>query len=201
MRRQQLAETALKQLPTPRNLRTFKSNSAAATSKSQAIQPKDRGSSPTVREGSTSSKANHMTTAKRRFGQNFLVDHNVVERIVDAVRPQAEETIVEIGPGRGALTSRLLEESGRLVAIEFDRDLVPPLREKFNNSSNLTLVEADALTVDFCALIQHAENGRVVANLPYNIPTAILHRLVEQRSSISNIPLILHPHVVHPTPA
>ena len=137
-----------------------------------------------------------MTTSKRRFGQNFLVDHNVVERIVDAVRPQPDETIVEIGPGRGALTSRLLERAGRLVAIEFDRDLVPQLRQQFSSFSNLTLVEADALSADFCTVISPAASARVVANLPYNIATAILQRLIEQRSCISDMTLMLQREVV-----
>src|SRR3982074_2056862 len=137
-----------------------------------------------------------MTNAKRRFGQNFLVDHNVVERIIEAVRPQSDETIVEIGSGRGALTSRLLERAGRVVAIEFDRDLVPQLRAQFATASNLTLVEADALSTDFCAVIQPAASARVVANLPYNIATAILQRLIEQRNCISDMTLMLQREVV-----
>lgn len=137
-----------------------------------------------------------MAGAKRRLGQNFLVDHNVVERIIDAVRPQADETIVEIGSGRGVLTSRLVEKAGRVVAIEFDRDLVPQLRAQFANASNLTLLEADALTADFCAIIQPAESARVVANLPYNIATAILQRLIEQRNCISDMTLMLQREVV-----
>jgi 16S rRNA (adenine1518-N6/adenine1519-N6)-dimethyltransferase len=137
-----------------------------------------------------------MTSAKRRFGQNFLVDHNVVERIIEAVRPQPDETIVEIGSGRGALTSRLLERAGRVVAIEFDRDLVPQLREQFANFSNLTVVEADALSTDFCAVISPAASARVVANLPYNIATAILQRLIEQRNCISDMTLMLQREVV-----
>jgi 16S rRNA (adenine1518-N6/adenine1519-N6)-dimethyltransferase len=137
-----------------------------------------------------------MTTAKRRFGQNFLVERNVVERIIEAVRPQPDETIVEIGPGRGALTARLAEKAGRVVAIEFDRDLVPQLRAKFATASNLTVVEADALSTDFCAVISPAATGRVVANLPYNIATAILQRLIEQRNCISDMTLMLQREVV-----
>src|SRR5207237_10150459 len=110
-----------------------------------------------------------MTFPKRRFGQNFLVDRGAAERIIAAVEPRADETIIEIGPGSGALTSRLLEKAGRLVAIEFDRDLVPSLREKFADAANLRLIEADALTSDFCSAITPAQNARVVANLPYNI--------------------------------
>jgi 16S rRNA (adenine1518-N6/adenine1519-N6)-dimethyltransferase len=133
---------------------------------------------------------------KRRFGQNFLVDQNVVDRIITAVQPAADETIIEIGPGRGVLTSRLLEKAGRVVAIEFDRDLVPQLRELFGESANLTLIEDDALTVDFCNIIQPAQSARVVANLPYNIATAIGQRLIEQRRCISEMILMLQREVV-----
>src|ERR687883_2036054 len=86
---------------------------------------------------------------KRRFGQNFLADERVVERIVREVSPRRDETIVEIGPGRGALTSRLIDQAGRLVAIELDRDLVPLLQEKFGGGENFSFVEGDALTGGF----------------------------------------------------
>jgi 16S rRNA (adenine1518-N6/adenine1519-N6)-dimethyltransferase len=134
--------------------------------------------------------------SKRRFGQNFLVDQGVVERIINAVSPRADETIIEIGSGRGALTSRLLEKAGRVVAIEFDRDLLPSLREKFSGASNLVLLEADALTTDFCAAIEPAQRARVVANLPYNIATAVLQRLIEQRRCLSEMTLMLQREVV-----
>ena len=137
-----------------------------------------------------------MTTPKRRFGQNFLVDRNVADRIVAAVNSRPDETIVEIGPGQGALTARLLEKTGRVVAIEFDRELVPFLRAKFSGVANLNLIEADALATDFHAAIQPAETARVVANLPYNIATAILQRLIEQRACISEMLLMLQREVV-----
>ncbi|PYS52336.1 MAG: 16S rRNA (adenine(1518)-N(6)/adenine(1519)-N(6))-dimethyltransferase [Acidobacteria bacterium] len=133
---------------------------------------------------------------KKRFGQNFLADERVVERIVQEVSPRACETIVEIGPGRGALTSRLIETTGRLVAIEFDRDLIPLLQEKFGERANFTLVEADALVTDLCALIKPATNARVVANLPYYISTAILQRLIEQRACLTEMVLMLQREVV-----
>lgn len=131
------------------------------------------------------------TFAKRRLGQNFLVDNNVVKRILDAVQPKRDETIIEIGPGRGALTARLLESGARVIAIEFDRDLVPKLREQFGGYSNFNLIKADALAVDFCPLVQPAQTARVVANLPYNIGTAILQKLIEQRTCITEMFLML----------
>lgn len=133
---------------------------------------------------------------KRRFGQNFLVDRSVVDRIISAVSPQPDETVVEIGPGRGALTSRLVEETGRLIAIEFDRDLAPQLRTQFSEASNLQVIEADALTTNFCKAIAPANQARIVANLPYNIGTAILQRLIEQRACISEMTLMLQREVV-----
>ena len=131
------------------------------------------------------------TFAKRRFGQNFLVDANVIRRIIDEVPADSDETIIEIGPGRGALTSQLIAKAGRVIAIEFDRDLVLQLRHQFASAANFQLVEADALTADFCELIRPARTARVVANLPYNIGTAILQRLIEQRGCIDEMILML----------
>ena len=134
--------------------------------------------------------------SKRRFGQNFLVDRAVLDQIISSVSPRADETIIEIGAGRGALTARLLKTTGRVVAIEFDRDLLPSLREKFSSASNLVLIEADALNIDFCAAIEPAKRARVVANLPYNIATAVLQKLIEQRRCLSEMTLMLQREVV-----
>ena len=134
--------------------------------------------------------------AKKRFGQNYLVDQRTSERIIREVDPRADETIVEIGPGQGALTSRLLKKTGRLLAIEFDRDLIPLLRTRFASFPNLDLIEADALAIDICARIAPAKHARVVANLPYYISTAILQRLIEQRSCITEMVLMLQREVV-----
>jgi 16S rRNA (adenine1518-N6/adenine1519-N6)-dimethyltransferase len=137
-----------------------------------------------------------MTIPKRRFGQNFLIDRNVVDRIVAAVAPQAGETIIEIGSGQGALTTQLVRTAGRVVAIEFDRDLIRELGEQFAWAANFELIEADALNVDFCHAIKPASQARIVANLPYNIATAILQRLIEQRSCLSEMTLMLQREVV-----
>lgn len=136
------------------------------------------------------------TLPKKRFGQNFLEDERVIERIVREVSPRTDETIIEIGPGRGALTSRLLQTTGHLYAIEFDRDLIPQLGARFNAHQNFTLIEGDALAVDLCALLATEARARVVANLPYYISTAILQRLIEQRGCLTELVLMLQREVV-----
>ncbi|HEV2826127.1 MAG TPA: 16S rRNA (adenine(1518)-N(6)/adenine(1519)-N(6))-dimethyltransferase RsmA [Pyrinomonadaceae bacterium] len=132
----------------------------------------------------------------KRFGQNFLTDQGTIRRIVDALDPRAEETIIEIGPGRGALTIPLLQRAGSLVAVEFDQNLIPLLTERFSGQTNFKLIQSDALTVDFCAAIYPASSARVVANLPYNVATAILQRLIEHRHCLSEMVLMLQREVV-----
>jgi 16S rRNA (adenine1518-N6/adenine1519-N6)-dimethyltransferase len=132
----------------------------------------------------------------KRFGQNFLTDQRIIKRIVEALEPRADETILEIGPGKGALTTPLLEQAGWLVAVEFDRNLIPLLTEKFSEKENFKLVESDALVTDVCDVIRPATRARVVANLPYNVATAILQRLIEQRSCVTEMVLMLQKEVV-----
>ncbi|HEX8335835.1 MAG TPA: 16S rRNA (adenine(1518)-N(6)/adenine(1519)-N(6))-dimethyltransferase RsmA [Pyrinomonadaceae bacterium] len=134
--------------------------------------------------------------AKKRLGQNFLVDESYARRIVGALGPRPGETVLEIGPGRGALTSLLLESGARVVAVELDRELAPLLRERFGGREGFKLVEADALELDFCAAVEPATSARVVANLPYNISTAILQRLGEQRRCVPEMVLMLQHEVV-----
>lgn len=135
-------------------------------------------------------------TPKKSLGQNFLADGNIAARIISSLGPCSDETIVEIGPGRGALTEPLLAKAGRVVAVELDRHLAPMLRTMFVLHENLTVVEADALEVDFAALIAPATKARVVANLPYNISTAILQRLLAQRNCLTEMTLMLQSEVV-----
>jgi 16S rRNA (adenine1518-N6/adenine1519-N6)-dimethyltransferase len=132
----------------------------------------------------------------KRLGQNFLVNRGVVDRIISALGPRSDETIIEIGPGKGALTQRLVEQTGQVVSIEFDRNLGPLLVEMFASRDNFTLLQADALTTDVCAAILPATQARVVANLPYNISTAILQRLIDQRQCVTEMVLMLQREVV-----
>lgn len=137
--------------------------------------------------------------AKKSFGQNFLVDQNYINKIIAALGPLGNETIIEIGPGRGALTEKIVEEAGKVVAIELDMDLIPLLREKFASYENFQLIESDALKVDFNQLqtTHHSPlTTKLVANLPYYISTAILQRLIEQREVFSEMVLMFQREVV-----
>ena len=121
-----------------------------------------------------SSLSNQDHQARKRFGQNFLVDAAVVESIVRAIAPQATDNMVEIGPGLSALTAPLLERLERLSVIEIDRDLAQRLRDRFS-SERLNIIEGDALQIDFA---QFGDKLRIVGNLPYNISSPLLFALV-----------------------
>jgi 16S rRNA (adenine1518-N6/adenine1519-N6)-dimethyltransferase len=131
-----------------------------------------------------------------RFGKHFLKDKRTIQRIIDALAPRTDETIIEIGPGTGALTAQLIERAGRVIAVEFDNKLTPFLTEQFGSLSNFKLIMADALATDFCHEILPAKTARLVANLPYNISTAILQRLIEQRACLSEMVVMLQREVV-----
>lgn len=132
----------------------------------------------------------------KRLGQHFLRDQRTIQRIIDALAPNANETIIEIGPGTGALTSVLVERAGRVIAVEFDNKLTPLLTERFADFPNFKLVMGDALMTDFCAAILPARKARLVANLPYNISTAILQKLISQRECLDEMVLMLQREVV-----
>ncbi len=114
----------------------------------------------------------NLPRAKKRLGQHFLSDPRLLARIADALGATAADTVIEIGPGRGALTAALLERAGRVIAIELDRDLAPILRERWKDEPRFTLVEGDVLAQDLGAL---AGGPYLLAgNVPYNITTPIL---------------------------
>ncbi len=134
--------------------------------------------------------------AKKSLGQNFLIDERVTEKIVTALDLKNDETVIEIGAGRGSLTEKLIERAGKVIAIEFDRDLIPELRDRFVGIDNFELVDADALHLNFAELTQSREKLKLAANLPYNISTAILQRLMEQREVFSELILMFQREVV-----
>jgi 16S rRNA (adenine1518-N6/adenine1519-N6)-dimethyltransferase len=133
--------------------------------------------------------------ARKRFGQNFLRDQNVIDKIVRAINPQPGQHVVEIGPGRGAMTWPLLDALGSLTAIEIDRDLIPLLRAESPAHGDLQVVEADVLTVDFTALAA-GRMLRVVGNLPYNISTPVLFHLLDHAGSVADMHFMLQREVV-----
>ena len=137
-----------------------------------------------------------MIRARKRFGQHFLHDPGVLRRIVDAIDPRPGERVIEIGPGRGALTLPLLERCRRLEVIEIDRDLVPLLRERAAGVGELVVHEADVLEVDFAALHGGGAKLRVCGNLPYNISTPLLFHLLESRALIADMHFMLQKEVV-----
>jgi len=149
--------------------------------------------SPLKRE---SESVSFLVNPVRRLGQNFLKDKRVIHRIIAALNPTPNETVIEIGPGTGALTAELLKLAGVVIAVEFDRRLAPLLIDSFGSQANFKLVSEDALVTDFCELMKPAKQARLVANLPYNISTAILRRLIEQRSCFSQMVLMLQKEVV-----
>ena len=130
---------------------------------------------------------------RKRFGQHFLVDPGVIHAIVEAIRPQPSDTIVEIGPGPGAITRPLSRRAGRLHLVELDRDLAAALRTEFAGHDNVTVHEADALTFDYRSL---GRDLRVVGNLPYNISTPLLFHLLTQQDAIRDMHFMLQKEVV-----
>ena len=133
--------------------------------------------------------------ARKRFGQNFLSDPNIVRRIVDAIRPKPDDCIVEIGPGLGALTLPLLERVEHLHVVEIDRDLIARLRAE-HAPERLSIHEGDALKFDFGALCANAVPLRIVGNLPYNISTPILFHLAQFAERVRDMTFMLQKEVV-----
>ena len=133
-------------------------------------------------------------TARKRFGQNFLVSPGVVRKIVDAVAPRTGDTLVEIGPGLGALTDPLLERIDHMHVVEIDRDLIARLRDRYT-MERLSIHEGDALEFDFGAL---AESGRfkIVGNLPYNISSPLLFHLARYAPKVYDMHFMLQREVV-----
>ena len=129
--------------------------------------------------------------ARKRFSQNFLVDDQIVNRIVVTISPKKSDNIVEIGPGKGALTFPLLQNLDHLSVIEIDRDLISLL--KLKKQDKLTIYEADALKFDYGLI---SDNLRIVGNLPYNISSPLLFRLLSSKNQIIDMTFMLQKEVV-----
>ena len=135
-------------------------------------------------------------TPRKRFGQNFLRDEAVIEAIASAIAPDKSHHLIEIGPGEGAITQALVASGCRFDAIELDRDLRTRLLASFSTYDTFTLHSADALQFDFESLQQDGQALRVIGNLPYNISTPLLFKLLDYGSLIADMHFMLQLEVV-----
>ncbi len=135
---------------------------------------------------------------RKKFGQNFLIDEHVLDKIIDAAGIEKSDGVIEIGPGIGTMTQRLCEKAGKVVAIEIDRDLIPILNDTLSDHSNVRIINDDVMKTDLAALIEREFSGmdvKVVANLPYYITTPIVMSLLEQHLPLTNITIMVQKEV------
>lgn len=135
---------------------------------------------------------------QKRYGQNFLIDERVLERIVDAANLSKEDCVVEIGPGIGTLTQYLAERAGQVVAVEIDRALIPVLADTLSGYDNVTVLNEDVLKVDLCRIADERNGGRpvkVVANLPYYITTPVIMALFESGVPLESVTVMVQKEV------
>lgn len=136
--------------------------------------------------------------ANKNFGQNFLIDENVVENIVMSSEVNKNDLVIEIGPGLGTLTSLLLEKAGKVICVELDKKMLEILNDRFSLYNNFELINDDILKVDLQALISNNsefENVKVVANLPYYITTPIIMKLLENKLDLKSITVMVQKEV------
>jgi 16S rRNA (adenine1518-N6/adenine1519-N6)-dimethyltransferase len=134
--------------------------------------------------------------ARKRFGQNFLVDSGVIARIVDVISPQPGDVLIEIGPGQAAMTRPLAESGAEMVLLEIDRDLVARLREQFAGYAGVSVHEGDALRENFDELAGH-RRFRLVGNLPYNISTPLIFHALRWSAQTRDMHFMLQQEVVN----
>ena len=135
---------------------------------------------------------------RKEFGQNFLIDQLVIEEIITAINIKKDQTIIEIGPGLGAITTSIIANCAKLIAIEIDRDLFNKLTQKFQHAisnNQLTIINQDVLNIDFFSLLSPNHKARIVGNLPYNISTPLLFKLFGCSSLINDMHFLLQKEV------
>ncbi len=134
--------------------------------------------------------------ARKRFGQNFLRDQNVIDRIIRTIYPINSDHLVEIGPGQGALTGQLALSGARLDCVELDRDLAAHLNRSYSDSDTVTIYQQDVLKFDLRQLTREPNSLRIVGNLPYNISTPVLFHLLKSHQLIKDMTFMLQLEVV-----
>ena len=134
---------------------------------------------------------------KKKFGQNFLIDANILEKIVNAAQIEATDTVLEIGPGIGSMTQLLCERAERVIAVEIDKTLIPVLTETLSGYDNVTVINGDIMKVELDEISGMAGDGalKVVANLPYYITTPIIMRLLEEMDRLRSITIMVQSEV------
>ena len=135
---------------------------------------------------------------QKKYGQNFLIDGRVLDKIIGAAQIGPDDCVLEIGPGIGTMTKRLAEAAGQVIAVEIDKNLIPILQEVLGEYDNITILNEDILKVDIPALVEQYNGGRpikVVANLPYYITTPIIMGLFESNVPIDNITVMVQKEV------
>ena len=138
-------------------------------------------------------------TANKKLGQNFLIDDDVINKIIEASQISKDDLVIEIGPGLGTLTSKLLENAGKVIAVELDKKMITILEERFKLYNNFVLLNEDILKVDLRKLINDnildLKKVKIVANLPYYITTPIIMKLLEDRLNIESITVMVQKEV------
>ena len=135
---------------------------------------------------------------QKKFGQNFLVDSNILDKIIESAQITREDCVLEIGPGIGTMTQRLAEEAREVVAVEIDRNLIPVLEDTLSAYANVTVINADILKFDLNRLVEERNGGRpikVVANLPYYITTPIIMALFEKHVPLQSVTIMVQKEV------
>lgn len=137
-------------------------------------------------------------TFQKKFGQNFLVDKNILEKIMDAAQITEKDCVLEIGPGIGTMTQYLAERAGRVIAVEIDKNLIPVLQDTLSSYNNVTILNQDILKTDINHLVEQYNDGapiKVVANLPYYITTPIIMALFENHVALQSITIMVQKEV------
>lgn len=138
-------------------------------------------------------------SANKKLGQNFLVDDDIIQSIIDAAELKETDLVIEIGPGLGTLTSKLLEKAGKVIAIELDEKMLKVLNDRFSLYNNFVLINNDVLKVDLNKIIEEnlgqLKSVKIVANLPYYITTPIIMKLLESKLKVESITVMVQKEV------
>jgi 16S rRNA (adenine1518-N6/adenine1519-N6)-dimethyltransferase len=135
---------------------------------------------------------------QKKFGQNFLIDGNILDKIIDSAEVSKEDCVLEIGPGIGTMTQSLAEKAGEVVAVEIDKNLIPILQDTLSEYDNVTIINEDILKVDIHKIVREKNGGRpikVVANLPYYITTPIIMALFESHVPLASVTIMVQKEV------